>query len=561
MQHQRGADYGRPPRQYAQQGGYRPPPGGERGGYNQAPPPQHAQQGSYRPPPGRPPPQYSRQPPHYTPLHQRGAAAPHHYVQAPRRHPPHQQNDNQALPQPRAPLHPPPPQRAPAVVPLGMSTSARPKEKEALPELDTAGLRAYLDDVAPLDDMAGARRRQLALSGLNDMFLAWVAQVWVEKGLPKERKHEAGGKIVISGSYRLGVVAPDGDIDTVCLCPSHCTMEDFFGTFVENLQANPLITQLNAIPSAKVPLVTFFYDTIDIDLIPVMMPLKTIESTLNISDVGVLRGVGESHVRPLNGPRDTARTIQIVDRRTAAAKRAGQGTPIMEPFKTCLRAMNHWRKQRKIDKNKFGYFGGINMQLMAAFVTKTLGHVESSATLLHRFFYIFQLQMAKGWGPDNPVYLTSPPPPPDFEVEGPWSWSAADVSRHRPTLMPLITPCFPTMDSLGSVNSATYRIIHDEMIRGEAQLNALFKATTRGGGTGMSAAEERGAWEALFEPVCFPACYNHFIQVRLPLRRPLPFLPPPSLLPHSRLCAARLPFPRVICTHCSLHLCRRSNAP
>ena len=372
MEQRWGAGYGQaPPRQYAQQGGYRPPMGDGAVQHNQAPPLQHAQQGSYRPPPGGQHPQYGRQPSHYA-----AQPPPQHYVQAPRRHPSHhQQYGNHALQQPRAPLHPPPPQRAPAVVPLGTSTSAPPKEKEALPELDTAGLRAYLDEVAPLDDADGARRRQLALSGLNDMFLAWVAQVWVEKGLPQERKHEAGGKIVISGSYRLGVVAPDGDIDTVCLCPSHCTMEDFFGTFVENLQANPLVTQLNAIPSAKVPLVTFFYDSIDIDLIPVMMPLKTIESTLNISDVGVLRGVGESHVRPLNGPRDTARTIQLVDRRSSEAKRLKQGTPIMEPFKTCLRAMNHWRKRRKIDKNKFGYFGGINMQLMAAFVTKTLGHV------------------------------------------------------------------------------------------------------------------------------------------------------------------------------------------
>ena len=162
--------------------------------------------------------------------------------------------------------------------------------------------------------------------------------------------------------------------------------------------------------------------------------------------------------------------------------------------------------------------------------------------------------MAKGWGPENAVFLenVSPPPPPDFEVEGPWSWSPADVSRHRPTLMPLITPCFPTMDSLGSVNSATYRIIHDEMIRGEAHLNALFKATTRGGGTGMSAAEERGAWEVLFEPICFPACYNHFIQVRFFLRRLCPFPFSLPLFPRSAresLCAGAYIFYYASCSH------------
>ena len=542
QQHQQQPPQGYPPQQYQQQPpqqGYAPPqyqqqqqaaappPAQQR--YAQAAPPQYGQQP--RPPAHQPrgyPPQqrYAQaQPPARPPPAQQRYPPQQQQQYAPPRQPQHQRPRGPPPPlrQPRPPSRPPPPIVAPssssaaaAIVPLGARSgdAAAAVKKTALPELRTEGLRAYLDEVAPLDSDEGAQRRQLALSGLNDLFLKWVAQMWIEKGLPAERAHEAGGKIVISGSYRLGVVAQDGDIDTICLCPTHCTLDDFFGSFIEQLEADSRVTELNSIPDAKVALATMFFNGIDIDLIPVILPLKTVETSLDISDINVLRGVQERFVRSLNGPRDTARTIELVDRRTAAQKLAcSPAAPIMEPFQTCLRAMNHWRKQRKIDKNKFGYFGGINMQLMAAFVTKTLHGVESSATLFHRFFYVFQLQMAKGWGPDLPVRLVPNPPPPSFEVEGDYSWSVDNVRRNAPHLMPLITPCFPTMDSLFGVNKATYRVMHDEMIRGESHLNDLSAAMN--GADGLSVAEERAKWEELFEPVCFPALYNHFIQVTI----------------------------------------------
>ena len=47
----------------------------------------------------------------------------------------------------------------------------------------------------------------------------WVHEVGKEKGLSEELAAEAGVQFYTSGSYRLGVKDPGGDIDTIVVTP------------------------------------------------------------------------------------------------------------------------------------------------------------------------------------------------------------------------------------------------------------------------------------------------------------------------------------------------------
>jgi poly(A) polymerase len=74
---------------------------------------------------------------------------------------------------------------------------------------------------------------------------------------------------VTFGSFKLGVIGPGSDIDTLVVAPSNITAEDFFSTFPDLLQKmapEGAITDLTLKPEAFAPIITLRYQGVDIDL-------------------------------------------------------------------------------------------------------------------------------------------------------------------------------------------------------------------------------------------------------------------------------------------------------
>lgn len=70
------------------------------------------------------------------------------------------------------------------------------------------------------------------LAELEDILKEWAAET---TGVMS--REDTGCHIVTFGSYKLGVVQTDSDIDSLCLAPSSVSREDFFTSFAERLQA------------------------------------------------------------------------------------------------------------------------------------------------------------------------------------------------------------------------------------------------------------------------------------------------------------------------------------
>ena len=85
--------------------------------------------------------------------------------------------------------------------------------------------------------------------------------------MPEEEAIAAGGKLYISGSHKLGVREPKADIDTVCVVPNFITKDHFFTILKEELRSQPLVTEFNSVETAVVPLITFDFDNVSIDLL------------------------------------------------------------------------------------------------------------------------------------------------------------------------------------------------------------------------------------------------------------------------------------------------------
>ena len=69
------------------------------------------------------------------------------------------------------------------------------------------------------------------------------------------------------------------------------------------------------------------------------------------------------------------------------------------------------------------------------------------------------------------------------------------------SIMPVITPCYPSMNSSHNVSPATLEIILEEFKRGEKIIENIEK--------------KLDVWDSLFEPLPFFSYFPHFIQVHI----------------------------------------------
>ncbi len=109
-------------------------------------------------------------------------------------------------------------------------------------------------------------RRERALGEIKGIFQRWVVETCKVKGVSEEIASLGGGEIFTSGSYRLAIHEPGSDIDAHCVAPMYCTRDDFFGTLSKSIKAHPEVTNFNSIETAAVPIVTFDFDGVNVDL-------------------------------------------------------------------------------------------------------------------------------------------------------------------------------------------------------------------------------------------------------------------------------------------------------
>lgn len=143
------------------------------------------------------------------------------------------------------------------------------------------------------------------MADLERMVRLFVTKTCISKGIDSHAAKQAGGKICVSGSYRLGINEPDADIDAVCFVPRHVSREDFFTTLYKMLDDCDDVTDLKPpIRDARVPLMNLVFRDIEIDLIMARLPVERVDKDLDIRFDEILKGVEVTEIRSINGPRD-----------------------------------------------------------------------------------------------------------------------------------------------------------------------------------------------------------------------------------------------------------------
>lgn len=341
-----------------------------------------------------------------------------------------------------------------------------------------ATLQAYMDVEMRLESTEEMVRRDSILAEVRDIFVKWVQYVAVEVlHMPSEEAEDAGGELFISGSHRLGVRDIGADIDTVCVAPNFCTREHFFTYLKEDLQNRPEVTELNAVEDAFVPIISFDYREVSIDLLFARMAENVIPKDIDILDDKILVGLDEATEKSLNGPRVTSMIFELVGKAT------------FPNFLIVLRCIRKWAKRRGLYGNKLGYLGGINCNIMVAFICQ-LYPKASPSSLLFRFFKHY-----KDWNWPEPIMLNNiqQNPPGSLLTDERQVWSQKGNYKD---LMPLITPAYPAMNSAFNVNAHSFQVMQREIKRGYEITELIIKEK---------------CWEKLFEPSDFFIRYSHYL--------------------------------------------------
>jgi poly(A) polymerase len=184
---------------------------------------------------------------------------------------------------------------------------------------------------------------------------------------------------VTFGSFKLGVIGPGSDIDTLVVTPSNITAEDFFLTFPEILQKmapEGAIADLTLKPEAFAPIITLKYQGVDIDLQFGRIAIHNqIKKDLVMTTQDLLRGLTDQEVRALNGVRVADEMLSLV--------------PEQGVFRTALRAIKLWSTRRAISGNIYGFPGGVAWAILVARVCQLYPKATAS-TVVMKFFRILE---------------------------------------------------------------------------------------------------------------------------------------------------------------------------
>jgi poly(A) polymerase len=356
-----------------------------------------------------------------------------------------------------------------------------------------ASLETFCSDVVPLESTEGIQTRERALNRMGKLAREWIQSVCTKKGFAPDAITLAGGQLFTSGSYRLGVHEPGADIDTILVAPNMCTRDDFFGEIMENdkrdpdslaerIRRHPDVTNFVPVEGAAVPILTFDWEGVNIDLLFARLNSASVPASLDIDNDAILDGVDGATEKSLNGPRVTNLIAKLVS-----------GTPERyQTFLTVVRCVRKWAKSRGLYSNKMGYWGGVNINIAVALCVQ-LYPVDCPASLLRKFFLVF-----KTWRWPNPVMLTKPH---DAEY-GLQVWSPQHSHRQ---VAPMITPAYPAMNSTLATSRQTLQILHEEFCRGHAMVDQLWKQHQKG--------ETDLNWGQLFEPSDFFIAYPNYLSL------------------------------------------------
>ncbi|KAJ3236758.1 polynucleotide adenylyltransferase [Chytriomyces hyalinus] len=310
-----------------------------------------------------------------------------------------------------------------------------------------------------------AMKRDNAIQSIRSLFSSFVQKH--TSSLP----HPSTGSLRTFGSVCIGVSSDDSDVDAVCIAPNAVSRKMFFTLFADELRASTEVSSLVTILEAFVPVITLVYDDIEIDLVFAQLHLDTVLEDVDISNDNLLKNLDDRCVRSLNGPRVANEILRLVPNHAA--------------YRTALRFVKYWAKQRGVYSNILGYLGGVAWAISVAKICQM--HPTATADFILSEFFSTLMK----WDWTYPMILKP-------IQEDPWNPVMSQIYPDT-FMMPIITPAYPSMCTTHNLSKSNFNLIMHEITRGATIVERISAGT--------------GSWEQLVEPLSFRSLYEDYLQI------------------------------------------------
>jgi poly(A) polymerase len=361
----------------------------------------------------------------------------------------------------------------PAHQPVSLDESTKP-EKGA-----SVKLKQFLEDRGVFEDEERTALRAAVLRELESVAQAFTEQVCEQRGQEKEVDgRRVACRIFPFGSYLLGVCSTSSDIDVLCLFPRFVKRPDFFQILYDILLRNPNVKDLQKIDDSHVlvPIMTFEFRGVDIDLSYASLDLPSIGTEIDLLDDSYIVQLDTRGVNSVNGRRTNDIILRLIV------------TSQLENFRLLLRFIRIWSQARAVYGNVYGYLGGINCALLAAFTCQRYPRACAATLVLMLFQELHQ------WPWPEPIYINTP------NVGPLESWSQAKFKDAR-DVMPIITPAYPAINSLQKATKSTRQRMLQEFKAG-------FKMTDK-------VIRGKKGWADVVKDTNFFEKYRYYVQVKV----------------------------------------------
>lgn len=346
-------------------------------------------------------------------------------------------------------------------------------------------------------------QREQALTDLKDIIKNWVVSIAKQNGMEESLAVDEEAKLFTFGSHRLGVNSRGGDIDTVILCPSYVDRETHF---FEQLYAILLqrqeeghvkeLVKVND-PGVLVPVITMSFHGIPVDLAFVKVDVPKIDKKLrNLNDNNLLAAVMDKKmVFSMNGPRNVDMIIQSVDVKEDSSRIAN--------FRTTLKLLKLWAKNRGIYSNAMGYVTGISLAILVAKICQLFPNLKPNK-LIQKFFQYYSIW---NWT-EFPVIIDDIRTYENMEEFNNMQWydpkseigeeKMAALKTDYASPMMVITPAFPVMNATKKVTKTHLNVMKEQFAIGREIVSS-----------------KHIDWAKLFQKLDFFHDYYNFIEVSI----------------------------------------------
>ncbi|RZC56081.1 hypothetical protein C5167_014947 [Papaver somniferum] len=307
-------------------------------------------------------------------------------------------------------------------------------------------------------------KRKDVILKLKQIVMEWIQRVAWQRGYSREQIHNTSATILTYGSYGLGVHGSDSDIDALCIGPCFASMdEDFFIVLRQMLETRPEVSDLLCVKDSKIPLMRFKYDGISVDLPYAQLKVMSVPDNVDILNPFILANIDETSWKCLSGVRANMQILQLV--------------PNLEKFQLVLRCLKLWARRRGVYCNLVGFFGGIHLAVLTAFICRRFPNASGTALIL-KFFETFAY-----WHWPTPVMLQDIIPPMNTEH----------------SLMPIQFPSGTLEFCRSNFTKSTFQKIRIEFLRGHTMTREIMRPDFE--------------WSSLFEPFPYTKKHKRFVRI------------------------------------------------